>query len=183
MHYQVDLVEWTEGLEHFGVYEAIRPHNPSNFAMRFIWKRFIPLKFAFTTWLCLHGRLPIKNAINFIDIDKKCSLCEVAMENINHLFFTCTFSKQVWENLSKWVGITRNTFLINGAIKRNHRDSRGTRPRSKMCVLAIMASVFHLWRTRNALYYDNVAADVNRTSTTILKNVYQVMYKFYPNMG
>ncbi|XP_019189205.1 PREDICTED: uncharacterized protein LOC109183558 [Ipomoea nil] len=126
-------------------------------------------------------RLLTKSNVIFMEIDKHCSFCGATLEDINHLFFMCPFSKQVWDRVRDGVGIARNTASIKGAIKWHHRDSRGTRPRSKIGALAIMASVFHLWKTRNALYFDQMAADVDRTSTMILKNIFQVMYRLYPN--
>ncbi|XP_019183032.1 PREDICTED: uncharacterized protein LOC109177999 [Ipomoea nil] len=177
------LASWNgpNGINTSAVYEAIRPQSPKKFAMRFIWKSFVPPKFAFCTWLCLHGRLLTKSNVIFMEIDKHCSFCGATLEDINHLFFMCPFSKQVWDRVRDGVGIARNTASIKGAIKWHHRDSRGTRPRSKIGALAIMASVFHLWKTRNALYFDQMAADVDRTSTMILKNIFQVMYRLYPN--
>ncbi|XP_019161231.1 PREDICTED: uncharacterized protein LOC109157845 [Ipomoea nil] len=165
------LASWNgpNGINTSAVYEAIRPQSPKKFAMRFIWKSFVPPKFAFCTWLCLHGRLLTKSNVIFMEIDKHCSFCGATLEDINHLFFMCPFSKQVWDRVRDGVGIARNTASIKGAIKWHHRDSRGTRPRSKIGALAIMASVFHLWKTRNALYFDQMAADVDRTSTMILK--------------
>ncbi|XP_074299593.1 uncharacterized protein LOC141630727 [Silene latifolia] len=35
----------------------------------------------------------------------RCSLCEAALEDHNHLFFTCPFPSVVWEQILNWMGL------------------------------------------------------------------------------
>ncbi|XP_074290946.1 uncharacterized protein LOC141617678 [Silene latifolia] len=37
----------------------------------------------------------------------RCSLCEIALEDHAHLFFNCSFSKDVWHQLLQWMGMHR----------------------------------------------------------------------------
>ncbi|MDV3199971.1 MAG: reverse transcriptase domain-containing protein, partial [Candidatus Phytoplasma australasiaticum] len=138
------------GLSSSKVYEIIRPKAPKCFAFRFIWKGFIPPKFSFTTWLCLRGRLPTKDNLHFLQIDGTCTLCGKGMENINHLFFSCDFSKQVWEEVRAELGITRCTTSIKSAIKWINRDVLGSRVHSKIGPLAILCTIYHIWLARRS---------------------------------
>ncbi|XP_060185765.1 uncharacterized protein LOC132615218 [Lycium barbarum] len=77
---------------------------------RVIWKA---LRFAndarpkaqFTLWLQLHGRLLTADRLLSwgMSIDKKCSLCQLQDETRNHLFMECSYVKQVWDGLLKWM--------------------------------------------------------------------------------
>ncbi|XP_031118753.1 uncharacterized protein LOC116022262 [Ipomoea triloba] len=162
------------------VYEIIRPRAQKSFAFKFIWRGFVPPKYAFTTWLCLKGRLPTKDRLRFLAVDEKCSFCGKETENINHLFFTCDFSRQVWEEVRNGLGISRKTGSIKGAIKWAYRDARGSRLHSKIGPLAILCSVYHIWRTRNALIFEGTQAVASKTRTIIIYQVLRILYKIAP---
>ncbi|XP_031124367.1 uncharacterized protein LOC116027080 [Ipomoea triloba] len=163
------------------VYELIRPRAQKGADFKFIWKGFIPPKFSVTSWMCLKGRLPTKDRLKkFLEMDETCSFCGKEQENSNHLFFSCDFSKQVWEEVRAKLGITRKTCSLKGAIKWVYRDTRGSRVHSKIGPVAILCTVYHIWRTRNALLYDGIQAEVPKTIIIILQQVFKIAFKLAP---
>ena len=58
----------------------------------------IPPKAKIFAWLLLRGRLKTRAflACFMNDIDFSYALCGTAVENINHLFRSCSFSNSVW---------------------------------------------------------------------------------------
>lgn len=67
------------------------------------WKNLIcsnksPPKTMFITWLTLWGKIITKELMNnwIMNIDLKCVLCNSDDKSINHLFFCCRISEEVW---------------------------------------------------------------------------------------
>ncbi|XP_056860010.1 uncharacterized protein LOC130508492 [Raphanus sativus] len=115
-----------------------------------IWFSQATPKFAFMTWIAARNRLATMDRISYWNqgVDSTCVLCKAAQETRNHLFFQCTFSSQLWEQLVK--GILRN------AHTQNWDDiieliSVSTMERKKTLSLryAFQISVYTIWRERN----------------------------------
>ncbi|GKD90071.1 RNA-directed DNA polymerase, eukaryota, reverse transcriptase zinc-binding domain protein, partial [Tanacetum coccineum] len=62
---------------------------------------------AFVTWLAIHGRLMTQDKLMMrkANEDLKCALCNQCSDSHNHLFFTCEFSKEVWNELLKLLNV------------------------------------------------------------------------------
>lgn len=77
---------------------------------RLIWAPSIMPKFNFISWLLLKGRLKTKCLLirRGMAIDKVCLLCLTQDEDIDHLFFYCSFAKGVWQNVLAKFGFSRN---------------------------------------------------------------------------
>ncbi|XP_074303652.1 uncharacterized protein LOC141638133 [Silene latifolia] len=71
---------------------------------------------------CSHGKFRVTAAYSYLRAQKKlatvdnmqhrgfymvnrCSLCEVALDDHAHLFFNCSFSKDIWQQLMHWMGV------------------------------------------------------------------------------
>ncbi|MEQ5167107.1 hypothetical protein ABN262_23550, partial [Citrobacter youngae] len=74
-------------------------------------------------------------------------------------------------------------YSIKGAIKWHHKDSRGSKPRAKAGAIVTCAAIYHIWRSRNAQYFDGKIANVDQTAAMVTKNVYQVLHRLYPDGG
>lgn len=80
-------------------------------------------------------------------IDTTCVLCKNATETRSHLFFECSFSSQIWEQLTK--GIVHSSYstsceatirLISGSMDKKRR----------FCIsYAFQVDIYSLWRERN----------------------------------
>jgi hypothetical protein len=78
-------------------------------AVKKLWKIDIPSKVLVFGWRLLLEKLPTRSARNHRGIlhhsqDLTCPFCSQQVEDINHLFFNCLFSKSVWEHISNWIG-------------------------------------------------------------------------------
>ncbi|VFQ84596.1 unnamed protein product [Cuscuta campestris] len=77
------------------VYDLFRVKaNPKPW-MSFMWHSTIPPKCSFTMWLALRRRLPTKANLEFLGLALDCTLCGQGLEDVDHLFFQCSFSRQV----------------------------------------------------------------------------------------
>jgi hypothetical protein len=79
------------------IWESIR-HKASKLSWAsLVWFKLYVPRFSFISSLaCLH-RLPTKERVSSFDpaVDVTCGLCSSAMEDQNHLFFSCSYSTQV----------------------------------------------------------------------------------------
>ena len=72
---------------------------------RSIWFSKATPKYAFVSWLAARNRLSTMDRIVQWDpgADTTCVLCKRDLESRNHLFFECSFSNQLWEQLTKGI--------------------------------------------------------------------------------
>ena len=126
-----------------------------------VWKCKVPLKIQIFLWMAFHDR--IQSAVQLRKRKwagaKECKMCG-AVENTNHILFTCPVAAFLWVFL--------NETLILGAtpsstaelelilLRRNHRFQS---------VLFIFAgALWAIWKTRNALVFeDKTSAIIHKT--------------------
>lgn len=110
-----------------------------------------PPKYMFIMWLLMHGRLATCQYLSSIgvSVDDNCSLCEGAVEMLDHLFFRCTLAAKVWKEVWEWCGVNqvaggwdeeREVLIANSS-------SNSGKQRLYRCVVTVM--VYQLWLERN----------------------------------
>lgn len=102
-----DSLPWTKSLCQFSVkqgYELLEDSNSCPSPWSQIWKLRTPYKVRLFVWKICHKILPTKIllAIRLNSVIKSCSLCHTGEENIDHLFWSCPLSKEVWKKFWIW---------------------------------------------------------------------------------
>ncbi|XP_057788810.1 uncharacterized protein LOC131005760 [Salvia miltiorrhiza] len=74
-----------------------------------IWKAPATYKAITTAWKVLKGRVPTcdnlrKRQVIIQDSEKLCLFCKGADETIDHLFFECQETDEIWNHILRWVG-------------------------------------------------------------------------------
>ncbi|KAJ9561537.1 hypothetical protein OSB04_006697 [Centaurea solstitialis] len=168
-----DLIYWDEDMSgKFSVRKAYisldgaHPVVPWHASVWF--KGHIP-KHSFCLWVACLNRLPTQDRIHTWKQDPPdmvCSLCGTGPDSHNHLFFECSFSKQVWRKARSavhWMDFPDDWGGIMDAIS-------GTNSAPKFLVhkLTLAASVYLVWRERNNRLFaakkkppDVVAKEIN----------------------
>ncbi|XP_074288964.1 uncharacterized protein LOC141614109 [Silene latifolia] len=102
----------------------------------------------------------------------RCYLCLAAAEDHPHLFFSCSFSRAVYQTILLWLGVTRRPLCLHQELQKGWRKKRAR------CSLA--ATVYFLWQERNWRIFRGV-------SRTIEQVVYQIKYyvsiRLYANIN
>ena len=83
------------------VWGAISEDSPKVLWYDYVWfSQYIP-RHTFILWVAIKGRLKTKDRIaKWFNIhDQLCHLCKSENESHNHLFFTCPYSRRLWERL------------------------------------------------------------------------------------
>ncbi|KAJ9536674.1 hypothetical protein OSB04_un000147 [Centaurea solstitialis] len=137
-----------------------------------VWfKGHIP-KHSFCLWLACLYRLPTQDRIlewKHDPPDLVCSLCNLQMDSHNHLFFQCTFSRQVWvQVLAKinWIDVPCSWDALVDML-----SDAGSRPKLLVQKLTIAAAVYHVWCERNRRLFQGSSMPIPKLVHTIHSEV------------
>ncbi|XP_021867556.1 uncharacterized protein [Spinacia oleracea] len=137
-----------------------------------VWNRLTIPKHRFILWLTMLDRLKTKERLHKVGItpDDLCPICFTQVEKINHLFFTCEFSKQCRQLLMNWLGVHLNRTTITGLLKGVQRHSRGKS--KKAIIFTIIARlVYNIGKARNAAVWSAKVPTVQATVACIKAEV------------
>ncbi|KAJ9535204.1 hypothetical protein OSB04_un001715 [Centaurea solstitialis] len=137
-----------------------------------VWfKGHIP-KHAFCLWIACVRRLPTQDRLaswKHDPPDLLCPLCGTGPDSHNHLFFTCSFSKEVWTSVRlkwDWNGFPDSWDDIVITI-----SDVSTAPKRFTLKLALAASVYAIWRERNRRLFRGD----KRTTLSLTKDIFEVV--------
>ncbi|KAJ8429362.1 LOW QUALITY PROTEIN: hypothetical protein Cgig2_033194 [Carnegiea gigantea] len=124
---------------------------------RVIWARTVTPRHAFIMWILIHHRVPVKSRLaRFIAkiSDCACVMCNAAEEDSNHLFFQCTWAKQIWQSIGQWwhmhIDISSTDSFKRSLIKLR-------RPKREQQITYAIAAVviYNIWRARNEMIFSH----------------------------
>ncbi|KAK6122644.1 hypothetical protein DH2020_043620 [Rehmannia glutinosa] len=150
------LNRWFAG-ENYGclkAYDYFRPRGTPKVWATDVWRHYIPLKHSFIIWLGIKGMLQTNDRLHYMDIDRNCAFCGTALETLDHIFFQCNMTKQVWIQIKKWLRITRAMNTIKSALKYMKKEARGTSWQSCAKKSAVACTVYHIWTARNRRLFE-----------------------------
>lgn len=175
---QADVVKWRSvdsALVDFSVKDAYVSldgrHDVIPWTSRVWFSGHIP-KHAFCLWIACHKRHPTHDRMlnwKHDPPDWKCSLCGVCMDSHDHLFFDCVYSLEVWKSVTNevgWINAPSSWSVMMNVLA----DDTGA-PRKLVHKLALAASVYMIWRERNA----RIFTDDRKTAKVLAKNILSVV--------
>jgi hypothetical protein len=130
-----------------------------------VWHRQIPLKVSLLVWRLLLNRLPTKDnlwrrgILNSYDILCSAGGCDKT-ESTSHLFLECVTSRELWNNVCTWLGIS----LVMPLHLRHHllqfSKMAGWSRSSHLFFTTIwFASIWVLWKERNYRVFQHTASN------------------------
>ncbi|CAH2936087.1 MAG: hypothetical protein CPSOU_6785 [uncultured Paraburkholderia sp.] len=164
-------------------YHYFRHHEPAVAWYTVVWNSYIPPKYSFTMWQAIKGRLLTRDQLGFLDIDQSCGLCGHPQETTPHLYFRCSFSRQLWTRIAGWSGIGTRDMDLQEIIRRIKRHARGTTWPSRKRRIAFACTIYYIWLTRNRLYFEHLQPNVDDIVMRIKTQVYKIGYHLYPNVS
>ena len=83
------------------VWEVLRPKNEKVAWHKLIWTSFVVPKHCLIAWMAILNRLPTKDRLRNwgYGLEGVCSLCKQENETRDHLFFECSYSKNIWQQV------------------------------------------------------------------------------------
>ncbi|XP_013624050.1 PREDICTED: uncharacterized protein LOC106330029 [Brassica oleracea var. oleracea] len=111
-----------------------------------VWFKHATPKYTFHTWTTMRNRLSACDRMLKWNqnIDPTCIICQQSMETRNHLFFSCSYSSQVWRKLV--IGLLQSSYTENWEeIVNLTLDSRMERVRLFLLRYTFQAAGHTLW--------------------------------------
>jgi len=179
----VRLIErWKDGgsIKISHAYNYFRTKGQRKFWNKVVWNAAVPPKQAFTLWLGIKSRLLTRDNLQFIDIDRSCSLCGTSEETHQHLFFQCEVSSRIWRQIKDWVGFRHSTASLASTVKWLRKEGRGSSWQSKAKQVAFACSVYYIWSARNRLIFEGQSILVDSIISRIKTQVYRIIFSMYP---
>ncbi|XP_074313556.1 uncharacterized protein LOC141648735 [Silene latifolia] len=90
----------------------------------------------------------------------RCSLCEVALEDHAHLFFNCSFSKDIWQQLMYWMGVNRAGLCLLSELEHAGIGGKQNWRMAWFCT-TLAAAVYQIWNERNSRLFRERKATVH----------------------
>ncbi|XP_074305981.1 uncharacterized protein LOC141641209 [Silene latifolia] len=134
-------------------------------------------KHAFVTTLAAHNALATVDNVckRGVLIANRCVLCLRAAETRAHLFFGCSYSKDLMQQVLIWQGTTRQVLSLKHELYKLAL-SRNRSWRSKLARCSFSAAIYFLWQERNLRVFDGASRDV---STLVKRIKYVVCVRMY----
>ncbi|KAF5202092.1 Ribonuclease h-like superfamily protein [Thalictrum thalictroides] len=153
---EVDRIIWTPSKD--GKYSAKTAYTVLSEAKPrvkwhgLVWSKLVIPKHAFNTWQLLSGCLPTQDRLvnrKILNVSS-CIFCNNCRENSKHLFFECSYTREVWNHVRVLLDLqvdNRNTNRLWMSIFR--LCGRQT-SEAKIYSVMVCATVNYIWGERNA---------------------------------
>ncbi|GFZ06915.1 hypothetical protein Acr_18g0010850 [Actinidia rufa] len=163
-------------------YEFFRPRGPKICWTKLVWHHSIMPKQAFILWLSMKERLLTKEKMIEQIEDTSCALCGDQIESVNHLFFHCSTTYQIWTEIRGWLGFSRALTTLKAAAKWIKKEARGTGAQAIAKKTGFAATVYFIWKARNAKIFEGTPIQTTSIIRDIKIQVYRGLYEKFPNL-
>ncbi|XP_074271603.1 uncharacterized protein LOC141595537 [Silene latifolia] len=146
------------------MYDSVRSCSPQVSWHNLVNSKGCHPKHSFAGMMVMHNALPtIDNLVRRgLSLVNRCALCEACSEDAHHIFFHCSFSRHLLNNMGIWLGLSfRSVSLFT--IAQDFASRRST-CRQRIC---FMATIYYLWNERNARIFKGVESYVDNLSVKI----------------
>ncbi|XP_009617973.1 uncharacterized protein LOC107811610 [Nicotiana tabacum] len=87
--------------------------------------------------------------------DKTCPLCNLEDESIEHVFFKCEISTQIWKHILQWQGIKRDSKCWDEELTWVVQNASGKSPGAAVYRMLLSAIIYYIWNERNQRVFTN----------------------------
>ncbi|XP_045831669.1 uncharacterized protein LOC123923074 [Trifolium pratense] len=127
-------------------------------ALQDLWMNDVPSKVNIFGWRLLLARLPTRMALvrkGIINNPREfcCVFCFREEEDIDHLFFNCSVSIQVWKKIYKWMAVDFIPFEEGWKHFISFGDLVMSKRLAKTRHVIWLATTWSIWRTRNNIVF------------------------------
>ncbi|GKC86403.1 reverse transcriptase domain, reverse transcriptase zinc-binding domain protein [Tanacetum coccineum] len=126
-------------------------------------------------WLVIRRRLKTQDLLRHWDnvnyLHVTCSLCESQPDSHEHLFFECSFSQQVWNQVKGVAGLASSNASIYDTIDDIIPFAARKTSKSVIAKLVVAATSYFIWQERNGRLFKNKKRTVNQVVDCIMNTV------------
>lgn len=156
------------------IYPAMRGEFTKVPQRKLMCNYFAVPRWLFILNLAIQGMLSTKERLAKwgITVDQTCMLCSREQECIDHLFFECDFSKEIWSRILKWQGIHRQLKLWQEEIEWTNTEMRSNNPTAKVFGLTFAGCVYYIWQERNFRIFQNKKRTVDVIIRLLVQDIF-----------
>ncbi|XP_074304833.1 uncharacterized protein LOC141639657 [Silene latifolia] len=140
-------------------YELFRTKCSSFASYKIFGEPLVYPKHEFIGILAAQNRLPTIDNLccRGLFLVNRCALCELQLESNSHLFFECSFFREVWQAVASWAAVTSSARLCS-LLRwyKTHKKGRSILKKFRRCVLVM--PIYCLWKERNSRIFNGVAS-------------------------
>ncbi|XP_020266898.1 uncharacterized protein LOC109842430 [Asparagus officinalis] len=119
-----------------------------------VWDGLLYPKHSFTLWLTCDSRLLTKDRLFRMGMlstnQSNCVLCQWNQrKTINHIFFECQFSAEVWNKIMEWLRFKWKPCNWNQLLNWYSCNLRGKGPMKKHKRMLLSMTMYTVWQERN----------------------------------
>lgn len=142
----------------------------SNSFWKIEWVNWIPLKVNCFVWRLSLDRVPV--AANLLQKgvvlnSDRCPLCRSDIETTDHVFFGCSFAKQVWFRFLSWCSVSSPVPDCSARFMELLELVLADKNKEKMRKSLLYAAVWCIWKTRNDAVFRCIIASPFKTADEI----------------
>ena len=118
------------------------------------WLAPIPLKIQIFMWLLFQNKILTKEVLTRKNWqgDTTCLFYNCEIESTLHLFLKCPYVAQIW----LWMGNFKNFYGDWTSLEQIFHLAHTLNPKQKEAILMVISTIcWCVWRTRNAICFDN----------------------------
>jgi hypothetical protein len=172
----VDLPIWKSSSGKYSsaqTWELLRNKLPEVSWHQFVWFSWAIPKHAFFLWLVFRNALVTKERMCYWGYSGStlCLFCFACQESREHLFFSCNFSRRICRRVMKDCLIRDPPIEWDSLVNWCNSHLRGRSLIAIICKLCFGASVYHLWRHRNALLHGNTLSSEDTIVLQVKRDV------------
>ncbi|XP_075641997.1 uncharacterized protein LOC142613508 [Castanea sativa] len=134
-------------------YTEIRDKSSEVEWWKLLWFHLTILKHSFIGWLAVINKLSTLDTMTrwgYSD-DSICVFCRNFLERRDHIFFECSFTRRIWDDMMKLCLVSNAQFILVDLMAWGSRELKGKGLRVIACKLAQWPMVYHIWLQRNAI--------------------------------
>lgn len=154
-------------------YDCMRPHANKVKWARLICNNSSSPKSVFILWLALQGRLATHEMLRrwHITVPDFCAVCNIEAETIDHLFFKCPLSAQLWQKALTVMQMSRAIRTWEEEWQIAVAAARKNSSRSRLYVQFFTEVVYAIWLNRNSKVFRSCNTDVRCIMSDVMFRV------------
>lgn len=133
------------------LYDQLRVKRPVLKWCKMIWDSSIMPKHSFTLWLSLMEKMSTKDKLEHLHICQQCVLCNEILEDIPNLFFQCKFSKEVWQQIRDWLGMSKMLVGVHSSLNWFKRMKLTSGWKGKWRLMTLASRVYWIWKEKKTM--------------------------------
>lgn len=136
-----------------------------NQSTSFQWNNWLPLKTNIFGWRTILERNATRKALatRNIHVDSLlCPLCDLCVEDMDHLLNSYIVTNPIWNNLATWFKIPPIYAFSSYDLFRIHKGCNFSKRTKKIIHAIMVSSAWCIWKARNDLIFNNLAFNIQR---------------------